>query len=114
MATYHNECLACGHPLSNVLRSQSRMTWRGQLLFAAGVLIGLPWALLMIIVSLGTVLLIPLNSEGVVLWLKIMLGPGYLLAKLGFERPRVRKVRCFACGWRGSIDVPARSFGAKR
>ena len=108
------ECPVCSRTFGTALRTPAKMTWRGWFFFVLGLLIGIPWGIFLVGLPAGLVLIIPLSGDGLVSGIKLFLGPGYLLARYGFELPRAKRMRCYGCGWRGKVTVAAPQFGARR
>jgi len=95
------ECPECGHHFSEYTRPRSRMSLKAVLLVLVGVMLCVPWVLILA----GVANMAGVQARGVIgptlLALLPALGAGFVAGCL----PRVLRMKCVNCGWQQTYKM---------
>ena len=75
-------------------------------LFVAGVILCVPWALALLAFSAtGDVIVIPTGPGGIVAIVAIVSLPAFVGGVIAFRIPRLIRLRCANCGWQQTAEM---------
>ncbi len=93
-------CPNCDKPFSTVLRPKRTPQKKAVMLFLAGIVLTIVWALVLFgLATLSPVVVVPRHPIGFVIAVIILFAPGLAIGSWAMKLPKVVRLNCSKCQW---------------